>query len=283
MILVTGSNGNLGRLVVAELTARVGAASVVAAARRPEALADLAEAGVTVRALDYDRPDTIAAALDGVAQVLLISGSAVGSRLAQHRAVIDGAVAAGVAHLAYTSVLRADTSTVAPLAEHAATEQLLAAAPITTTRLRHGWYLENYTEQLDPALANGAFVGSAGQGRIAAAARADYAAADAAVLADPAAWGGTYELAGEAFTMADLAAAVSSLVGRDLPYMDLPADQYAGILTGAGVPAPFASFLVEADLGIARGELDAPSATLQRLIGRAPRTLAEALQARSWA
>lgn len=277
MILVTGATGHLGRLVIDQLRARVEPGTIVAAARRPEALADLAAAGVAVRGLDYDRPDTVASAVADVQQVLLISGSEIGRRVPQHRAVIDAAVAAGVEHLAYTSVLRADTSGVPVAVEHLATEQLLAAAPIATTRLRNGWYIENYTEQLDPALANGAFVGSAGSGRIAAATRADYAAAAVAVLLDPSLRGGTYELAGTAFTMAELAATVSKLAGRELPYMDLPSEQYAGILIGAGLPEPLAQFLAAADEGIARGELDAPSATLERLIGRPPTTLAEAL------
>jgi NAD(P)H dehydrogenase (quinone) len=282
MILITAATGHLGRLVVDHLRTQIDPATIVAAARRPDALADLAAHGVTVRELDYDRPDTIAAALAGVEQVLLVSGSEFGRRVPQHRAVIDAAVAAGVDHLAYTSVLRADSSTLPVAPDHLATEQLLAEAPIATTRLRNGWYLENYTEQLDAPLANGAFIGSAGTGHIAAAARADYAAAAVAVLTDPALRGGTYELAGDAFTMADLAAAVSELTGRDLPYHDLPADQYGAILAGAGLPDELVPFLVAVDLGIAAGELDASSTALEQLIGRRATTLAQALQARTW-
>lgn len=279
MIVVTGSTGHLGRLVIDELCARVGPSTVVAAARRPDALAPLAARGVGVRELDYDRPDTIAAALDGATQLLLISSSDIGRRVAQHGAVTDAAVAAGVEHLAYTSILRADSSTLIAATEHAATERLLAAAPLTTTRLRHGWYIENYTERLEPVLAGGAFVGAAGAGRIAAATRADYAAADAAVLLDASRRGGTFELAGEAFTMEALAATVSAQLGRELPYVDLPPAELGAILAGAGLPEPLVRFLVDADQGIARGELDAPSATLQQLIGRRPTTLAEALAA----
>ena len=231
MILVTGATGHLGRLVIDELRASLDPSTVVAAARRPDALGELAAEGVVVRELDYDRPDTVTAALDGVTQVLLVSSSEIGRRVDQHRVVVDAAVAAGVQHLAYTSLLRAATSGLVAAVEHRATEELLAAAPITTSRLRHGWYIENYSEQLAPALANGAFVGSAGEGRIAAATRADYAVADAAVLLDESRWGGTYELAGAAFTMAELAAAVSAITGRELPYMDLPAEQ----LTGPGL------------------------------------------------
>jgi NAD(P)H dehydrogenase (quinone) len=282
MILVTASTGHLGQLVIDELLRAVPPSSVVATGRRVEALATRAAQGVTVRELDYDRPDTIRAAMDGVTQVLLISGSEMGRRVPQHRAVIDAAVAARVEHIAYTSVLRADTSSLPVAAEHAATEALLRAAPITATSLRHGWYIENYTEQLGPALANGAFVGAAGEGRIAAATRADFAAADAAALLDASLRGGTYELAGHPFTMAELAAAVSVFAGRDLPYVDVPPSEYAAILIGAGVPEPIAQFLAAADVGIADGQLDHPAVTLEKLVGRPLTTLQAALAALPW-
>jgi NAD(P)H dehydrogenase (quinone) len=282
MILVTASTGHLGRLVLDELRTKVDPSTIVAAARRPEARSDLAADGVEVRELDYDRPDTVRTALTDVTQVLLISGSEVGRRVPQHEAVIDAAVAAGVEHLAYTSVLHADTSSLPVVPEHLATERLLAAAPLTTTILRHSWYVENYTERLDPALANGAFVGSAGDGRIAAATRADLASADVAVLVDPSLRGATHELAGPAFTMSELAAAVSELAGRELPYQDVSPEQYGAILTGAGLPEPMVNFLVATDLAIANGDLDASSETLERLIGRRPTTLTTALEALTW-
>lgn len=280
MILITASTGHLGQLVIDELLRRTAPSSIVATGRRPEALAPMAELGVVVRELDYDRPETVRAAMDGVTQVLLISGSEIGRRVPQHRAVVDAAVAARVEHIAYTSVLRADTSSLPVAPEHAATEALLDAAPLLTTKLRHTWYIENYTEQLGPALDNGAFVGAAGSGRIAAASRADLAAADVAVLLDASLRGGTYELAGPAFTMTELASTVSAFVRRDLPYVDVPPAEYAALLTGAGVPEPIAQFLAAADASIAQGELDHPSDTLEKLVGRPLTTLADALAAR---
>ncbi len=277
MIIVTGASGHLGRLVVDELAKAVDPSTIVATARSVDKLADLAARGVTVRQLDYNDPATINSALEGAEQVLLISSSEIGARVAQHQAVIDAAVLAGVEHLAYTSILRADTSALGLAIEHRATEALLAAAPIVTTRLRHGWYIENYTGNLGPALANGGFIGSAGEGRIAAATRADFAAADAAVLIDGSLRGGTYELAGTAFTMAELATIVSELSGKQLPYIDLPAADLTAALSGAGLPQPLVDMLVDADLAIAKGELDGDSAVLQRLAGRPLTTLRDAV------
>lgn len=268
MIVVTGASGKLGRLVIDQLATTVGVDRVVAAARSTDKLTDLADRRIEVRRLDYDEPDSISAALAGAEQVLLISSSEIGRRVDQHRSVIDTAVARGVEHLAYTSILRADTSPLFAAVEHRATEEILAAAPLTSTRLRHGWYIENYTENLAPALTHGAVIGAAGAGRIAAAARADYAAADAAVLADPTLWGGTYELGGAAFTMGGYASLVGEAAGREIPYLDLPPADLRGALVGGGVPEPMADFLVDADLGIAQGALDTDPDMLERLAGR---------------
>lgn len=279
MIVVTGASGHLGRLVIDRLITQIDPATVVATARSTDKLAGLAERGVVVRELNYNHPDTITAALEGASQVLLISGNEIGQRVAQHSAVIDAAVVAGVEHLAYTSILRADTSKLFAAIEHRGTEEVLAAAGITTTRLRHSWYIENYTENLAPAVAHGAIIGSAGDGRIAAATRADYAAADAAVLLDRALWGGTYELGGPAYTMAGYATVVSGVCGREIPYVDLPAAEYRDALVTAGVPETMADFLVNADLGIANGELDTDPATLEQLVGGPLTSLRDAVAA----
>lgn len=278
MIVVTGASGHLGRLVVEQLVQRVPAERVVAAVRNPEKARDLAAKGVQIRQADYARPETLGPALAGAEKVLLVSSSEVGQRATQHAAVIAAARQAGVKLLAYTSILRADTSPMALAAEHKATEEAIRASGLAHAILRNGWYIENYTENLGPALQHGAIVGSARSGRIAAATRADYAAAAVAVLTG--APGKVYELAGDApFTMAELAALVSKHAGKPIAYADLPPAQYRSILVGAGVPGPFADLLVDSDVHAAEGALDGSSADLRALIGRATTPLAEAVKA----
>ncbi len=206
MIVVTGATGHLGRLVVHGLLKKVPAREIVAAVRSPEKAADLAASGVQVREADYSKPETLAAALAGADRLLLISSSEVGKRAQQHAAVIDAAKRAGVGLIAYTSCLRADTSKLGLAAEHKATEERIRVSGLPYVFLRNGWYLENYTEHLGPALEHGAIPGSAGKGRVAAAARADYAAAAVAVLTATGNEKKIYELAGDfPFTMAELA------------------------------------------------------------------------------
>lgn len=279
MIAVTGASGHLGRLAIEALLGKVPAREIVALVRTPSKAADLAAKGVQVRHADYSRPETLGPALAGVDKLLLVSSSEVGQRAAQHQAVVDAARAAGVGFIAYTSILHADRSRLALAAEHLATERALAASGIPHALLRNGWYLENYTGQIPGALAHG-FAGSAGDGRIAAAARADFAAAAAAVLTLPDQAGKVYELAGdETFTMAELAAEVARQAGKPVAYADLPAETYGGVLRGAGLPGPFADVLVDADVNIARGELDDRSGDLRRLIGRPTTALRDAVAA----
>lgn len=282
-ILVTGASGHLGRLAVHALLERgVAAADVVATARRTDGLDDLAALGVTIRRLDYDDVASIDAALAGVDRVLLVSSNDVGNRVPQHRAVIDAAARAGVSLLAYTSILRADTSSLALARSHAATEAALAESGVPHVLLRNGWYLENYTENAAPALATGTVIGAAGAGRVSAAARADYAAAAAAVLtasdaSDQA--GRIYELAGDtSFTLAEYAAALGRAADREITYTDLSVEEYAAALTSVGVPASFAEMLADGDRGLAAGELEDTSRTLSTLIGRPTTSLDEALR-----
>jgi NAD(P)H dehydrogenase (quinone) len=279
MIVVTAATGHLGRLVIDQLLQKVPASQVVAAVRSPEKAKDLAARGVAVRTADYSRPETLGPALAGAEKLLLISSSEVGQRYPQHAAVVKAAQAARVKLLAYTSILRADTSPIALAAEHKATEEAVRASGLPFVFLRNGWYLENHTEHLGPALQHGALVGSAGSGRIAAAARADYAAAAVAVLTGAPAKP-VYELAGDRpFTMAELAAEVSRQAGRTIPYQDLPPAQYRAVLTGAGLPGPVADIYVDADLQASKGALDDASGDLARLIGRPTTPLADAVRA----
>jgi NAD(P)H dehydrogenase (quinone) len=269
MIAVTGATGQLGRLVIDQLVAKVPAEQIVAIARNADKAEPLKELGVVVRIANYDTPHTLDKALQGVEKLLLISGSEVGKRTPQHHAVITAAKKAGVNLLAYTSLLRADQARMSLSVEHVATEMAIGDSAIPSVLLRNSWYVENYTANLGTALQTGVILGAAGNGRIAAATRADYAAAAVAVLTTPGHADKVYELGGdEPFTMEEYAAEVSRQSGQNVRYQDMPADEYANTLRSFGLPPPFAAALASADEGIARGELDTNSGDLRRLIGR---------------
>lgn len=278
-ILVTGANGQIGRLVLTQLLRWLPPDQITAAVRHSESVSDLAARGVKVRIADYDLPDTLDAALAGIDRMLLVSSSNVRGRTLQHQNVIEAAVRAGIKRLAYTSILHADTSALALAEEHRETEALLAQADIGAVMLRNGWYTENLTMGLAPALANGAHFGCASDGRFATAARVDYAEAAAAVLLadrpEP-----VYELAGDnGFTLTDYAAEISRQSGRDVRYVDLSQADYAAALVGAGLPPPLADILADADAAAAKDQLFDDGGELSRLIGRPTTSMAEVVSA----
>ncbi|MFZ2175594.1 MAG: SDR family oxidoreductase [Rhodococcus sp. (in: high G+C Gram-positive bacteria)] len=269
-IAITGATGHLGRLAVEALLDKGAApAELVAVVRTPSKAADLAARGVEVRQADYGDRDALEKALAGVDRLLLVSGSEVGQRIAQHTNVIEAAKVAGVGFVAYTSVLDAQKSPLALAAEHRATEDVLAASGIGFALLRNGWYWENYLGSVSTARETGKLFGSAGDGRVAAAARKDYAEAAAAVLLADGQAGKVYELGGdERITYAELAQIISSVVGAPVEYQDLPQPEYAALIEGAGLPSPVAAMLADSDAGVAAGALDTDSGDLQKLIGR---------------
>ena len=279
MIAITGASGQLGRLVFAELLKSVPANELVAVARTPDKAADLAALGVQVRRGDYTRPETLADALAGVDKLLLISSSEVGQRVAQHANAIAAAKSAGVKLLAYTSILHADSTPLGLGDEHRQTEALLAQSGLPFVLLRNGWYTENYAASIPSALRYGVLLGSAGEGRIASATRADYAAAAAAVLLKDDQAGKVYELAGDAsYTLGDFAAAIAKQSGKPVAYQDMNPSAFAAALKNAGLPEGLSDLLADSDAGASQGGLFDGSRTLSALICRPTTPMAEVVR-----
>ena len=281
MIAITGASGQLGRKVIENLLKEIKPNRLIAIVRNPEKVADLKVLGVEVRKADYSRAETLPAALQGVGKLLLISSSEIGQRRAQHANVIEAAKGAGVPLIVYTSVLHADTSPLPLALEHRETEAFLAASgSIPFVLLRNGWYTENYTAGIPVALEHGAFLGCAGDGKIASAARADYAAAAAKILLSDNRQGQVYELAGDsAYTLSELAQEISQQSGKNVVYKNLNQNEYKDVLLGAGLPEPLAGLLAESDTGAAQGGLFDGGGQLNKLIGRATTPMAESVRA----
>lgn len=275
VIALTGATGNLGRLVVSELLDRgVPASEIVAIVRDPGKAAGLAKLGVVVREADYSDPAGWADALRDVERLLLISVSGPGASAA-HRTVIDAAAQAGVGFVAYTSIVNADRSSNPLAPEHLATERLIEASGLRHALLRNAWYHEVYTRLVGDMVDSGELVASTGDGRVSGAARADFAAAAAAVLVDGEA--GVYELGGDDFTLADFVAAVERESGRSVALRNLSDTEHAAHLQEAGMGGA-AQFAVGVDASIRAGEMQTDSALLRRLLGRPLRSLEESVR-----
>jgi NAD(P)H dehydrogenase (quinone) len=280
-LVITGATGQLGRLVVESLLARGTAASdIVATGRSIDKLADLAERGVAVAALDYTDASSVAAVVKPGDTLLLVSGSEVGQRTAQHATVIAAAKEAGVARIVYTSAPQATTSALVLAPEHKATEENLVASGVPFTILRNGWYTENYAGEIERGRENGAIVGSVGEGRVSSASRKDYADAAAVVLTEGGHDGAVYELSGDtAWNFDDLAAAIAGIVGREVVYNNLTPEEHTALLLSFGLDEGTAGFVVALDGNIRDGLLGETSGDLARLIGRPTTPLAEGLAA----
>jgi NAD(P)H dehydrogenase (quinone) len=263
---ITGATGNLGSIVVEKLKLKVDNANIVALVRSTQKAASL---GVESREIDYMKPENLSSALKGIETLLLISGNEIGQRAVQHLNVINAAKTAGVKWIVYTSLLHADVSTLSLAGEHLLTEEALKKSEIQHTVLRNGWYTENYAGSIHGAVAAGAYIGSAGTGKISSAAREDFAEAAVAVLTGTGHYGKTYELAGDkAYTLTELAAEISKQSGKQIPYNNLPESEYAGILKSMGVPEGFAHMIAGWDISASKGDLFDDKHQLSELIGR---------------
>jgi len=199
MIIVTGANGAFGRAAASRLIERVPRGELILTSRTPQKLADFAARGAQVRFADFDDPSSLRAAFAGGTKMLLISTARVGTRVGQHKNAIDAAVAAGVKHIAYTSVLNAhrpDNPAIVRL-DHRATEEHIERSSASWTFLRDSQYSEAIAlAMVPPALAMGRKPENAGDGRVAFVSRDDCVACATEVLAQPGHENRAYDITG---------------------------------------------------------------------------------------
>ena len=279
-IAITGATGQLGNLIIEQLLQLTAAQNIVALVRNVDKAEHFKTQGIELREFDYDRPETLVPALLGIDKLLLISANEIGRRTPQHQAVIDAAKVAGVPYLAYTSLLRADTSPLGLAQEHRETEKLIQDSGITYTFLRNNWYSENYLAGVAHTIEIGTLFGAAQDGRISSASRIDYAEAAAKVLTSTGHENKTYELAGsESFSLSDLATFIGQAVNKDIIYQNLSAEEYTQGLTQAGLPAGLVDVIVDADIQTIQGAMYSDSKDLEQLIGHKTTSIQDAIKA----
>lgn len=277
-ILITGANGQLGSKVAEALLALRPDAPIAVSVRNPGDAAALRERGVDVRAGDFDDPASLAKAFAGVSRLLIVSTSgAEPDRLRQHANAVAAAERAGVGFIAYTSVTKADTSTLPVARVHLPTEQAIRATGIPFALLRNNWYLENELGSIAGAAAGAPLVTATGQARIGWALREDYAQAAAAVLAGGGHENQVYELGGAPATFDDLADALGAALGRPVAVQQVDDEGYGAALAAAGLPDFLVPLFVSFQGPIRDGALDAASPDLERLLGRPATPLREAV------
>jgi NAD(P)H dehydrogenase (quinone) len=276
-IVITGANGQLGRLVIRDLLdSGVAPDDITAVVRSKEKGADL---GVPLLVADYDEPETFTGAFQPEDRVLLISGSEPGRRVPQHTVVIEAARAAGVAQLAYTSVFGGPKADFLLAGEHRETEQRILDSGLPYTFLRNNWYTEMYLQDVAGTVERGVIVnGVAQESRVATAPRKDFAAAAAVVLRTDGHLNKAYELSGDVeWTFDEFAAEVSRQAGKPVVHRSLSQAENKELLLSFGIPEGFAEILADVDAAINRGALAGTPGDLSRLIGRPTTPIAETI------
>ena len=279
--IVIGATGHLGNLTIDSLLDRgIAPGDIIAAGRNTDKLSALAARGVRTQQIDLTDGSGLDTLFSPEDSVLLISGSELGQRVAQHGNAIDAAKAAGVNRLIYTSAPKATTSPLVLAPEHKATEELVAASGLPSTILRNGWYSENYVQAADQARQTGTLLTSAGDGRISSASRKDYAEAAAIALIDDSTTGRVYELSGDyAWTQQELAEAIGTAIGSDVALSNVTPDEHHRILVAGGLDEGTAGFVVALDGNTRDGLLGVTTGELSTLIGRPTTPLVEGLSA----
>jgi len=277
--LVTGASGQLGQRVLHHLlaTSGVAAGDIIAASRKPEQLADLAEKGVLVRRVDFDDAASMEAAFAEAEKVLIISTDSLdrpGHRLVQHRAAIASAEKAGVKHLLYTSMPEPANSPLLFAPDHEGTEAAIAASSIPAwTILRNNWYFENVMMSAGPALASGHWYSAAGNGKVAHIARDDIGRAVAAALVAASDAKVTYTLTGaSSYTHGEMGALVSKAAGKDIAVIDVPVEGLVQGMVGAGLPEPVARVFASIDTMVGSGGLSRITGDFKALTGVEPQS-----------
>jgi NAD(P)H dehydrogenase (quinone) len=282
---ITGGSGNLGRLVTEHVGHSVPHDQVVVTTRDPQRLSNLAGRGFDVRRADFEDAASLLSAFDGVDSLLIVSTDAdrvPGLRVAQHRAAVAAAAKAGVGHLVYTSVSRAEPGN--PLAlvpDHATTEGFLRDSGCRWTVLRNNLYADGIPRLLAQALATGRYETNSGDGGMAFVARDDCARVAAAVLLrEPASPEGTVlEVSGPgAINAEQLVALVEEVTGQVLEVVHLDDEEYIVRLTVAGFPAPVATVFASFGRATRLGWLNTVSDTVRSLTGRDPVPVRAVLQ-----
>lgn len=276
MYLVTGASGQLGRGVIASLLAEqnIPATKIIAVTRKPEALAEMAAKGVTVRAGDFDDESGLVKAFAGAKRLLLISTDAIGvpgKRAEQHARAIAAAEKAGVEHILYTSAPNPENSPLLLAPDHEETEKAIKSSKIPGwTLLRHHWYFENLFYAVPHALKAGTWYSAAGDGKIAHMSRADFAKADAAALVNETGKKVLTISGSEARSTEEIAKAVSAATGKPLAVVKVPVEAIIQGMVGAGMPEPVAKVLASFDTNTAQGRVADVTGDYQKLTGEEP-------------
>lgn len=225
-IAVCSASGQLGRAIVNQLKAQIGADQVIGIARTP---AKAEKLGIEIRKGDYNSLEEFKVALKGVNKVLLVSGmDAPEKRIPQHRNVIEAAVYNGVEKIVYTSIIGAEKNTAfSPIVQsNRQTEEDVKNSGLSYAIGRNGIYIEPDLEYIETYKKEGGIRNCAGDGKCTYTSRDELAFAYSQLLLNDQLQGKTYNLCGPAISQTDLAAVINEVYKTNLKFQAVSVESY---------------------------------------------------------
>lgn len=278
-LLVTGATGRLGGKVIEFLIGNLPADSIVAGTRDPqsEKAQDLIKKGIEVRHTDFEDKDSLLEAFKGIDKVFVIStfGDIENAALQQNN-VSEAAKEAGIKLMVYSSAPRADVNEFFLAAPHLVRENIIKESGIPYVFIRNNWYVENELATAQNSINGAPWVTSAGNGKVGWVLRSELAEATATILATEGHENNVYELGGENLTQEDYVAALSEVTGKDIKVINVDDAAFRDMLKG-NVPDPAIDMMIMVQASIREGKLENYSSDLEKLLGRKPATVKEAL------
>lgn len=271
MILITGANGSNGSELVKLLAARnVPVRAMVRNVSRADALSS---PSVEVVEGDFDAPETLSAALSGVERAFLLTPSSERAQ-EQQLAFVEAAKQSGVKHIVKLSQLDADTNSSARfLRYHAAVEQAIQASGMAYTFLRPNLFMQGVLNFKPTIVAQNAFYAAAGEGKVSVVDVRDIAEVAFAALTESGHEGESYDITGpQALTHAEMAAYLSTALGRQVAFVDVAPEAMRAALLGIGFPVWQADGLLEEYALWSQNEAAIVTSDVENATGKAPRS-----------
>jgi NAD(P)H dehydrogenase (quinone) len=284
MILVTGATGHFGKATISYLLKKGIPAGSIAALVRDEAKAtELKEKGIIIRKGDYGDYSSLVKAFSGVDKLLLVSATDIANRLKQQENAVKAAKEAGVKFIAYTSFERKNETDSSPIAfvahSHISTEEFIKASGIPYTILRNNIYMDVLPMFLGEKVLETGVYWPAGTTKSAFVLREEMAEAAATVLTGEGHENKTYRISNTAnVSFDDVAAILSNISGKTVPYINPSPEEYKAALSAAKVPAEYIGMFAGFAEAIKQGEFESSATDLEKLLGRKPATLEQYLR-----
>ncbi|MBI5492335.1 MAG: SDR family oxidoreductase [Deltaproteobacteria bacterium] len=268
-ILVTGSTGTVGSLLIKELSKKTPVRAAVHTLSKAEGIKG---PNVEIAVLDLKRKDTLDAALKGIERLYLLTPFTP-DQAELAKTFIDAAKRSGVRYIVKQSAMGADSEPGITLGRlHRQVERYIEDSGIPYAFLRPNSFMQNFINFFGSSIrSEGKIYLPLGQGKVSYIDARDIAATAAEVLTKEGFQGRAIELTGpEALSVADVAGAFSEALGRQVIYVDVTPEAARGGMKAAGMNEWSINALMELHDINKKGYASKVTEQVEEITGRRP-------------